>query len=558
MNPQHTIPTEQPADLVTATVKIDGKAIPLTIEIRAISVYAELNRIPTARIVINDGLPALADFPVSNMDIFTPGKTIEILAGYHSTERSIFKGVIVKHSIRVRDRQYQLLLECKHPVFKMTLARRSRSFHDLKDSEVLESILQEYGLQATVQATTIKRNEIVQFDLTDWDFIQLRAESNGMVCSIDQDAVTIAPPDLGQDPVLAPVFGGSIIELDLETDARHQFDLVKATAWDFVNQEMAESESTEPAVPQAGRTDGPGLASAIQSGEEILRHAGRGQTDDLQIWADATLLRRRLAKIKGNVIIQGNHDAKPGKQIELHGVGEQFSGRVYVSGVAHQITAGSWHTHVHLGLSNESFAQTYAIHPLPAAGRHGAVNGLATGVVTQIGGDPDSAERIRVHLPVLTEGDQGVWARVASLDAGDGRGAFFRPEIGDEVIVGFLNDDPNEAIVLGMLHSPDKPAPLPTNDDNHLKGFVSRSKIELLFDDDKKTLHLKTPGGKILLLDDQGKMLKIEDENGNKIEMTPSGITIQTDGKLTLKASGGAELSSSAVTTIKGSQVMIN
>ena len=38
--------------------------------------------------------------------------------------------------------------------------------------------------------------------------------------------------------------------------------------------------------------------------------------------------------------------------------------------------------------------------------------------------------------------EQGVWARVATLDAGNDRGTFFRPEVDDEVVLGFFHDDP--------------------------------------------------------------------------------------------------------------------
>ena len=37
-------------------------------------------------------------------------------------------------------------------------------------------------------------------------------------------------------------------------------------------------------------------------------------------------------------------------------------------------------------------------------------------------------------------------------DAGENRGSFWRPEIGDEVVLGFLNSDPRDAIILGMLN----------------------------------------------------------------------------------------------------------
>ena len=46
---------------------------------------------------------------------------------------------------------------------------------------------------------------------------------------------------------------------------------------------------------------------------------------------------------------------------------------------------------------------------------------------------------------------------------------YFRPEIEDEVIVGFINEDPNQAVSLGALHSSKNPAPIGIADDNHQK-----------------------------------------------------------------------------------------
>ena len=89
--------------------------------------------------------------------------------------------------------------------------------------------------------------------------------------------------------------------------------------------------------------------------------------------------------------------------------------------------------------------------------------------------DPDGEHRVRVRMPLVSADEDGTWARVAVLDAGDERGFFFRPEVGDEVVLGFLSDDPRQAVILGMLHSSAKAAPLQGSDDNHEKVFQSRS-----------------------------------------------------------------------------------
>ena len=196
--------------------------------------------------------------------------------------------------------------------------------------------------------------------------------------------------------------------------------------------------------------------------------------------------------------------------------------------------------------------------------------------------DPDGEHRVRVRMPLVNNEEDGTWARVAALDAGDDRGFFFRPEVGDEVVLGFLNDDPRQAVILGMLHSSAKPAPLNGTDDNHEKVYQSRSKMKISFDDEKKVMEFQTPAGNKITLSEEDKAIKIVDQNGNKIEMTEDGIKIESSKEISLKAgtevklesgtsfsakggtelklegSSGAELSSTAITKVKGSMVQIN
>ena len=170
---------------------------------------------------------------------------------------------------------------------------------------------------------------------------------------------------------------------------------------------------------------------------------------------------------------------------------------------------------------------------------------------------------------------------MATLDAGNKRGSFFMPEIDDEVIVGFVDGDPHNAVVLGMLHSSQAPMPLEITDENHQKGFFSRENIQLLFDDEKKSLLMETPGGNKLLISDDEKGVSLEDQNGNTIVMNDQGITIESKKNLTLKAShdisiegmnvnvkanaqlvaqgtSSTEVSASGNTVIKGGLVQIN
>jgi Rhs element Vgr protein len=242
----------------------------------------------------------------------------------------------------------------------------------------------------------------------------------------------------------------------------------------------------------------------------------------------------------------------PGDIVTLAGVGDRYNGNVFVTGVRHDNDLGrGWKTHVQFGSVERWMGDHHGVSAPRAAALLPGIAGLQIGVVTS-NEDPDGEHRVRVRLPLVDGSGDGVWARVAALDAGADRGTFFRPELGDEVVVGFLDGDPRRAVMLGMLNSSAKAAPLTGSDDNNEKVFQSRSKMKIYFNDDTKVMRLETPAGNKLTLSEADKGIKLEDQNGNVIEMSGSGIRIESKTDLTLSAQQNAELSSELVTTVKG------
>lgn len=578
------IPTQAETDLATFTLFSDGREVGGDIGINSILVVKSVNKIPTAQITIIDGSIPQEDFEVSSGDTFIPGNELEIKAGYHSDEDTIFKGIITKHSIQSKkDKPSFLTIELKDESVKMTVGRKNKYFEEVSDSDILEEILGQYPLDSEIEATDIIHREMVQHHATDWDFLVSRAEVNGKLVFVDDGKVTVKAPDLSAEPILNLAYGHNVFDFEAGMDARDQFSTVKSSSWDFSGQEIIEGEADEPSISEQGNLSGPELADVIGLEELLLQHSGKISDDELKAWSDAKLMRSRLSKIKGKVKIRGFSEIKPGDVIELEGFGDRFNGVAFVSAIAHRISANSnWFTDIEFGLDKDWFAITYDdIVDKPAAGLVPAVQGLQIGVVTNIHEDPDGEDRIRVRLPIIDNENEGVWARMSTSEAGDTRGFVFRPEIGDEVIVGFLNDDPRNPIILGSLFSSAKPSPVPAEEDNNIKGITTRSGMKLIFDDDLLSISIDTPGGnKIMLSEDEGSIL-IEDENGNKLEMTSNGIDLETSGDINIKASGdlniegtnvnikssaqfkaeggsGAEITSSGQTVVSGSVVMIN
>lgn len=141
MNNESTIPTSATPDVCTAAILIDGTEISGEFHLLSAYVSRELNRIPTATLHLQDGEASKATFKASNTAHFIPGKKIEIQLGYRSHNDTVFKGIIVKHSIKIRKNGSLLILECRDEAVKMTCGANSRYYIDKKDSDIIERLL---------------------------------------------------------------------------------------------------------------------------------------------------------------------------------------------------------------------------------------------------------------------------------------------------------------------------------------------------------------------------------------------------------------------------------
>jgi len=548
------IPNPSRHDVVTYTILLGDKAMNTSYQVVSLSVMKEINKVPAAKIILRDGEAAAKDFEISNTDDFVPGKKITIKIGFDGTNTQAFKGIIVKHGIRVRENgNTELHIDCRDEAVRMTLGRQSRYYERKKDNQVFDELIGHYkGLMGNSDKTSFEHKGLVQHHISDWDFMLLRAEANGMLVNVDDGAINIAKPKTSAAAALQVTYGSSVLELEAEMDARTQWKKVEATAWDYANQQLFKSDATEASgFAQHGNVSGSDLSEATSPDKYLLHHSGHLSEQELQEWTSGMMLRSRLSKIRGRAKVTGFAAIKPGDMVALEGVGDRFKGKAFVTAVRQEVGQGTWDTHIQFGLDPSRYCYEYNdVQDAPAGGLMGGIRGLQIGKVVQLQNDPDGEDRILVRVPVIDNNAQGIWTRVASLDAGADRGAFFRPEIDDEVIVGFINDDPRDAVVLGMLHSSAKPAPLKAQDVNNEKGFTTRSKMHIQFDDSKKSITIDTPAGNKIVVDESQQKIEITDQSSNKVTLVPQGITLQSPANIDIKAGAVLTLSAGASLSI--------
>ncbi|MTB52945.1 type VI secretion system tip protein VgrG [Lewinella sp. W8] len=591
-----TTPINPEMDYVSFDLLIDGKDISDAVDVLSVEVEREINKVSRAviAILLPRGDSNDKDFAISEQDNLAPGGELEIKLGYESKNKTVFKGLILRQRLKARGgRRTVLEVVCQDKAVKLTLGQKIRNFADKKDSDILSAVIGETGLEKEVEATTYQHKLFVQPQLNDWDFILTRAEANGMIVYTNDGKLMVKKPTSSDDLSFEVDYDTSVLEFDGELDASQQLPATSAKGWDFASGDFVEGKSAEPTVSTIGNITGKKLSETMGSADVVYQMSTPLESGELKGLADGVLLRSRLASVRGRVVFFGNATPELNKLITLKGFGARFNGKVIVSRVRHVVREGLWRTEVGFGIDPEWYFQRSTPHTaktlLPA------IQGLQNATVEKIDADEGSEHRIKVKVPVL---DCSIWARLGTFYATNGQGTFFMPEVGDEVIVGFINDDPRFAVILGSLYS-SKNAPAYTADaDNSIKAFTTKAQLKIELNDKDKILTIETPAGNKCTYSDKDSSIVIADQNSNTITMDSNGITLKSGKDITLQATGNvnvkanqaisaqasggdvalkglnvtangnvgvtlkggatAELSAGGNTTVKGAMVMIN
>lgn len=562
-------------------VFIDGNNLTEVADVIAIGVHKQFCKIPTAEVVLHYGSMLNNEYIDVQNDFIAIGNEIEIV--YNDGDLSIFKGVIVKKSVSVSNKKSLLKLTAKNNAYKMTQNRYNHVFAEKKDSEIIEDIIKKYSFDCDIDSTSYTNETDTQYNCSDWDFINIKAERNSLLIFADDDKITVKQPKVSS-ATLAINGYNSIIDFDAQLDGRTAFTDYKATSWNYNSQERQEVEQPNSSSNfTQGSQQTKELAEKLNNDSfNININSYFADNELIAKKANAAIMRNNLSRIIGKVKLYGLSEIKPGDTVEFSGIGDSFNGNAFVTEVAYDFVGGAWSTSIGFGMEETSYYWSYDdVNAAPAAELSPAVNGLQVGKVVALEGDPTDEFRIKVALPCF-EGDPAeVWARVASPDAGKERGYHFFPEIDDEVVIGFIDQNPNNPIILGALFSNKLPAKQPLSDNNNVKGLYLKSGIKMEFNEEYKIITIETPGSNKLIMNDKDSIFEITDANGNKIVMDNQGINIKSAGKITLEAytdlsikgvnmtaeasaslkasgSANAEISSSGVLAVKGSLVQIN
>jgi uncharacterized protein involved in type VI secretion and phage assembly len=197
------------------------------------------------------------------------------------------------------------------------------------------------------------------------------------------------------------------------------------------------------------------------------------------------------------------------------------------------------------------------------------IHGVVVGVVTN-NQDPEGMGRVKVRFPWLSGSSESWWARIAAPMAGKERGAYFLPEVEDEVLVAFEHGDIRFPYVLGALwNGQDKPPATNEDGKNNIRVLKSRSghivrlddtdgaeKIEIIDKSEKNSILIDASANTLTIKADSD--ITLESAQG-KVVIKGQSIDIQSTAQdVKIEASANMDVKAGAQMNVKGSMVNIN
>ena len=430
--------------------------------------------------------------------------------------------------------------------------RKTRSFVQMTDSDIAERIAQEEGLRAEVDATRQVHDYVFQNNESNMAFLYARAVHIG--CELYVQDRTLHFCDRGDDDGPELDWGDNLRSFRPRLTTARQESEVVVRGWDPKRKREIVGRVTQgEGGPEIGESrSGSEVASEAFQKDGKLLVVDRPVADQTEAEGLAQALFDELTSsfVKARGVASGDPRLRAGKMVTVSSVGDRFSGRYHITATTHRYRAEDYTTVFHV---TGKHPRTLC-HLLESQerGEMGAVVGIVTN-----NDDPEGMGRVKVKYPWLAEDEESAWARVASFMAGKDRGAFFLPEVNDEVLLAFDHGNIHRPYVIGVLwNGEDQP---PEANSTVLDGsgqvvqriIKSRSGHTILLDD-------TSGGGGITISDRAGNQIVIDSgSNAMKVEIQ-GNLEISAKGKVTIKGDAGVEISSSANVDVKGAIVKLN
>jgi phage protein D len=514
--------------VVQFLVEIDGSVNPdLQVKLRDIMMESTIHLPDVAVVSFHDKGMNLVD-----SGLFEVGKSLKILSRENKQDKRVFDGEIIQVEPHFSYPNVYMTIRAFDRLHRLNRGKYTRDFQNMTDSDIAKKIAGEVKLKSsTIQTTSPVHQYVFQDNETNLEFLQKRAQMLGFTVFVRDQELHFEKPqksdvddgielNWGQDGLTE--FQPTMTTLDQPTE-------VEVRGWDEKQKKAVVSrESKGESQPEISETDNIGQAQkaggkAVQLLSTTIR--SQGVADQL---AKSEANRNSGGFVQAQGTSGGNPSLVSGTKISIPNIGDKFKGTYIVTQATHHYTPNKSYT-TEFSISAQHTNTLTAMLENGSSGQNKGRAGFLVGIVTNCD-DPEDRGRVKVKFPALSDEKESDWARVVSLGAGGKKHGFeWIPDMNDEVLVGFEQDDVHFPYIMGGLWN-GVDLPYKKKGDYLEGGHVVRRFI--------RSGNGKSDKGHLIILDDSSASpgITIQDSEGNIIH-----IDSKTN-KLEIKMKGDIEI----------------
>ena len=272
-------------------------------------------------------------------DLFAIGKAVEVKMGHGADMKSLFGGEITgldpsfsseqppTMSVRSYDRSHCLQKGIEN-----------RTFTKVKYSDIASKIATEARLTPEVEDSRVVHEFVYQANQSNLNFLRALATEINYELMVEDKTLIFRPASVNGRAVVTLTMEKDLIEFSARLSAARQVTEVVVRGWSTTEKKEITGKATEGDAPRMG--DGKSAAAlskeACGAAVEIVSwHPVMSQAEADQM-AASRFGAVSLGLVEGNGSTEGRADLRPGRVINIEGVGKRFSGPYYVTETTHR------------------------------------------------------------------------------------------------------------------------------------------------------------------------------------------------------------------------------
>ncbi|MGP3144249.1 contractile injection system protein, VgrG/Pvc8 family [Serratia bockelmannii] len=506
-----------------------------------------VNELPTATLKLSKPTVATNNYKELNkllyqFDIGQPASiSVTLNAGKGSKELEMFHGVVA--AVTVNSSQV-ITVKLKSRLQGLKASTHSLVWAEQGDAKLVRSVLAKHNIPleqpAHIELPINKPVQRVQWNCSDWHFLRaILGQQGAWLWPMSNGSLRVHPPRLGKKKHTISANSSTLLDIEWHHSGLNLPEALTTKSWDLTQQAVVVKQAT---VPHLGeRSLSPTVVKPLARTSEYVL-TGHWDAQWQEAAANSLFTAKRAMALRVRLTLLGALPCQVGDTIELKDFSALLDGEGIVTQVefSHDVKGQTDRTIISVGLDEEA-AMAPSL-PVPS--------GLMIGQVAPYQTDPRGVAWNRLPVKVPGLGAQVIWARMGHVYASDNSGVTFYPEVGDEVTLGFVGQDP---VIVASLHNPKRKAAIVPDAKNAQKGMVLRhgdQLIALRFDRDKAVAALSLGGAQEPeqhLVIDKVKGLHFIGKKGNvAVEVLAGGGTVTTKQKLVLSTEAHLMLSGKA------------